>query len=156
MDPDEVEMLYNYVYYGEGDHLDIGTNLGGSAIIAWTACSGRPEPGVVVTIDISSSLMAVKNFYKQPNSSVIERILANSHTYDFGDRKFGTVFVDGDHTYEGCKQDLELAVRLGAKTIIVHDMDLEPVIRAVEEFDWPVVDQVNKIVVLKDRAPIRS
>ena len=148
MTPAEVDVLYDTVFDGTGDHLDIGTCAGGSAIIAWAALSSRGS-GKVVTIDVTVDTKDRRDYPNQPGSSVIERILADSHKFNWGDRRFGTVFVDGDHTYEGCLQDLKLAERLGAETIIVHDMDLSEVAVAVRDFGWPRTAKADKLVVLQ-------
>jgi hypothetical protein len=37
-------------------------------------------------------------------------------------QSFDCVFVDGDHSYEGCWADVQMALRLGAGIIILHDV----------------------------------
>ncbi len=39
----------------------------------------------------------------------------------FKDRRFGAVFVDGDHSIEGVRRDTELAMRIADGVIIWHD-----------------------------------
>lgn len=53
------------------------------------------------------------------------------------DYNIGSLFIDGDHSYAGCSNDLELAMRLfGPRSgvIALDDVNMTGVSRAIEEF----------------------
>lgn len=58
--------------------------------------------------------------YVQEFSEKLERRFArDGHV---GPRHFDCVFVDGDHSFEGCWADVQMALRFGAGIIILHDV----------------------------------
>ncbi|CAE8588093.1 unnamed protein product [Polarella glacialis] len=57
--------------------------------------------------------------YKQVYSEFLERQWLRDNEPP---QSFDCVFVDGDHSYEGCWADLQMALRLHASIIILHDV----------------------------------
>lgn len=67
----------------------------------------------------------------------VEMIYQDSHAISTIDPPVDLFHIDGDHTYEGCLQDLELALRSGAKWALLDDSDhphLKGVARAINVF----------------------
>jgi len=57
--------------------------------------------------------------YTQEYSEFLERRWHREGTWP---QTFDCVFVDGDHSYEGCLADVQLALRLQAGIIVLHDV----------------------------------
>ncbi len=50
---------------------------------------------------------------------------SKEHTIDLvKEKKFQLIFIDGDHSYEGCKKDIETAIRLNIPYILLDDYNL--------------------------------
>lgn len=57
-------------------------------------------------------------------------------SYFYKDKEFDFVFIDGDHTYEGVKRDIEAWKLKVSKFVCGHDIHMEGVRKAVlENFD---------------------
>ena len=128
--------------HARGVHLDIGTWDGGSAAEAAEVCD------LVFTLDKSLKHYDVRKVHSHLWKKIIPYEV-DSHGWISPKMKFDSAFVDGDHTHAGCLQDLRLAANLKADVILVHDMDLEAVEKAVAEFGWKTIDKADKMVVLK-------
>ena len=119
-----------------GDHLDIGTLWGGSAILAAWA---KPAASHVVTLDNMTvqawspggdpfaSLAQVtpeivlRNFHACAVAVRISFVLARSFPWPLPGRRFGTALLDGDHEYPSVERDWASAVACGCDFIAVHD-----------------------------------
>jgi hypothetical protein len=79
-----------------------------------------------------------KRFLNYPNAYIV-RSLSNAMPQIFPENYFDWIYIDADHSYEGCKRDLNIAKKL-VKTkgyILGHD------------YNWKfqgVVDSVNEFV----------
>lgn len=96
---------------GNGDHLEIGSMWGGSAILAAIVKKRNKVDGKVVCIDPFRDLDWSPGYpTKKPNVDIfwsnmramgvddmVEHIAAYSNPWPLGNRKFASIFVDGDH-----------------------------------------------------------
>ncbi len=116
---------------GNGDHLDIGTAWGGSAIIAALTKKRYELNGTVFTVDPLESEDVLVGTTVTP-----ELIRWNLREFGIDDRvsfrqipsqefegKIVSAYIDGSHKGREAKKDLELVKGLGAKVVIAHDYD---------------------------------
>ena len=106
--------------------LEIGTERGGTALL-W-AYLVDAQDGEVFTVDVNSPILV----YDEYPSKRIVTIQGNSHhesTYEkvknyLKGGKVDFLFIDGDHTYEGVKQDYEWYKKLVRPSgyIAFHDI----------------------------------
>ena len=113
--------------------LEIGFNVGHSAMM-WLNFS----QATLISVDIG----------KHPNTSYAANVVGQNFPNRFEyiesdsklvypllqDRKFDLIFIDGSHQYEDCLNDLYLAKRLNIQNIVVDDIGLKHVTKAVQEF----------------------
>lgn len=122
-----------------GDHVEIGTLYGGSAIL--TALTKKV--GHIFAIDPLSEHGYYGGEDKWHGRPSAERLKGNLEEFGVADRvthvdefsspfplpghRFDTAFIDGDHTYEGCKVDwYNLRDRVN-HVIVFHDTHLTDV-----------------------------
>lgn len=102
--------------------LDIGTNMGGSAIAM--AMALRDEgltKSKIVSIDI------VETFLRKAQAQIDQLELSDYVELVRGDSSitktlpsFDVVFIDGDHSFEGCLKDFE-NVKDKTNYVVIHD-----------------------------------
>jgi len=136
----EHECLRKYVKLSHGDHLDIGTNSGGSAASAAFFCEGT-----VYSLDIVDKK-------KQPLPENVICMTVDSHKWHpWPGAAFGSCFIDGDHSTEGVLLDWELCKSLSPEYIALHDANLKAVqaalIKCDFDPDYERAEAVDKIVV---------
>ena len=126
-------------------YLEIGVAAGGTftficeLLAAW---SDRENPGAFRALGCDPAppgcvayLGSRENPYQQRFKEWLAGAPAVSYAQEFSEflerrwareglaaQTFDCVFVDGDHSYEGCMADLAMALRLGAGVIILHDV----------------------------------
>jgi cephalosporin hydroxylase len=105
-----------------GSYMEIGARYGGTFILTVEFLSrfGKLESAVAVDLIESSNLrsyadaMPIVTYIV--DSSTSERVNATIES-----RKWGLVFIDGDHTFRGCLHDY-LSVRNNARLVVLHDI----------------------------------
>jgi hypothetical protein len=178
--PAEIQLLTKYVMETPGDHVEIGTLWGGSAIVAALAKQTADRGEIVYTIDpMNTGYWQVGD---PSHSNIIptkERVLANFQFFGVANQirliqyksfpwplstelTFGTVFIDGDHQAEAVIQDFN-SVRLLTSIILFHDYDpLHPIHKNIlvptvdkiidqHKDDWEIVEIVETILVFRKR-----
>jgi len=124
--------------------LEIGVERGGTARF-WQEI--LPTDGFLVGVDFfQEPLIAMKESPRfvqvkgdSHNSQIIERV--------FTFEPFDFLFIDGDHSYEGCKLDYENynpAVKSGG-IIAFHDLGHGPVRRVWDEIKGNKIEYHNKL-----------
>lgn len=178
----EGECLATYLLKaGGGDHLEIGTLWGGSAILAARALMLGNLPGAVYTLDPmdtgywSGGDPGVSGI--TPTEEILRRNIQllgvgdrveiiKSASYDWlpkRKKKFVTALIDGDHQYESVLRDFELTVPLVEKYILMHDFDgrhavhrihvVPACLKIIREHadDWAAIDLWGTLLVLERR-----
>jgi predicted O-methyltransferase YrrM len=119
-----------------GRVFEIGTGHGRTTL---NLALNTPPDAKIYTLDISDAEVVGKLFAKHTAAQKIQRIIADSSTYDFSKfaKQFELVLVDGNHSYEGVKIDTAAAFELVAPGGIVLWDDVHPtfsgVVRALKE-----------------------
>ena len=115
--------------------LEIGTHRGASTIAMAMALRDEGlEDSRIISVDIIKSYLeiAAEQIERLGLSKYVELVHGNSsmvRNYPF----FDVVFIDGNHSYEGCKRDFE-NVKDKATYIILHDaVSTEDVAKLVKE-----------------------
>ena len=162
----ELHYLYRTVLQlGIGNYANLGTFRGGSA-----SCIAHGLKmlggGKVYAVDIflnnphgSFPIPWLESIFEERGlSEYVE--FCNGFTQEvvdqFTDAKFKYVFIDADHQYESVRQDFDLWSPLieDKGLLILHDVDLVPIDRLIEEIsdEWELVEHVWKLKSFKRRA----
>jgi len=120
-----------------GRIVETGTNFGASSIVMATACKHMGHACRIDTVELSmekankamlqigeAGLADRISVFVGPSGEVLKKLQ--------GDSKYDFAFVDGDHTYAGCKSDLALACAM-ADVVAVHDSASREVARCITE-----------------------
>jgi hypothetical protein len=108
--------------------------------------SGDQDGNNFEFVDLGTCYRELTDYFKAKPSVVVTKgdSVASMNTYP--DQTFDMIYIDGDHSYEGCKRDLETAFRKIKKGgyIMGHDYEMNMkkahkeyffgVKRAVDEF----------------------
>lgn len=152
---------------GKSSFLEIGARFGENLIR--TAEVMRPN-SLIVSVDLPNRENAHVPHIAEELRRTIEKIRAMGHEVFsiIGDSKdelvvsqvrflapqgkFDVVFIDGDHSYEGCKADYHNYGQLG-REIIFHDI-LNPPVKSYG--CWKVWDEIKKWNNVKCHFPIEE
>lgn len=122
--------------------LEIGVRRGGTAAV-WHTLS----TGVVVGIDLPSDFSRERKQLLEAEYPRMKIVLGDSHDIKtcndacyriFYQRQVDLLFIDGDHSYDGCKLDYQMyspLVRPGG-LIAFHDIVDTPFMRSVDNDVW--------------------
>jgi hypothetical protein len=115
--------LIEIARHGVRRYLEIGVRHGGSftATVEYLSRAGELEEAVAVDIDAVPSLLPYP--LDQPAVRLMQADTTTERFAAWVDRHpgFDLAFVDGLHTYEGCRRDFE-TVRPRARMIALHDI----------------------------------
>jgi predicted O-methyltransferase YrrM len=136
LDPWEAEYLYRCAQEARLGIVEVGRFHGGSTFLL--ACANPDVPIWSVDVDPQDDARLRRLFAENRVGRNVELIVGDSQRDELPEiGTFDLLFVDGDHSYEGCLADLErLAPRLAPNgQIVLHDCYAESdVQRAVLDF----------------------
>lgn len=154
--------------------LEIGTCLGYSLAAAALGLPGKDPPPQFTWVDDESYVpnsneLALENiwdvfrerFAEDTAQPPAEAFLRGVRSWDDVEGGFDVVHVDGDHSEEGCRKDLDLSLLVVEDCIIGHDYHLEPGVKAAVtkfcsryKFDHIVLDDFKHgLFVIPVRSP---
>ncbi len=152
----EANWLYDIsARIGAGLYVDLGTMHGRSAICIAGGMQDSGIEGHIITVDCYDGRGLKSRFRKVKNRSVdtvratieekgvsdyitVIHGLTADVAKDFMDKEFSFIFIDADHSYEGCKADFEAwspLVKSGGE-VAFHDVNKPEVNRVLEEIGW--------------------
>lgn len=156
-------------YLVPGDHLEIGTLFGCSAIFAalvknsGTVTCIDPLDGYYMSNDRLASEKDLTGFTPslellQENAAHFEVELkvvqALSDPWPLGDAQFATAFIDGDHWDDGPRNDWNNVKDRVSHYVIFHDW---PIVEdAIQDPAWKLVEQSGFIGVMGRRLTVTS
>jgi len=102
-------------------------------------CSGDKDGNNIVWTNLSNEFNSLKNYFKESNNVFIHKGFSYDILSKFDDGYFDLIYIDGDHSYEGVKKDLNVSYEKTKKGgfIMGHDYTNERfpgVVKAVNEF----------------------
>lgn len=113
---------------------EIGVRAGYSAHAFLSGAPGASYQGYDIDGDTHGGVKGAVDHARQllPQAQID---IADSQAMQSFPREFDLVHVDGDHTYSGCKHDLELALTANPRAIVVDDyLNILPVHQACTDF----------------------
>ncbi len=116
-----------------GDHIEIGSQWGGSALVAGWAMEENKEGRRIWCIDSRPDLkLFTSNLKSKPLVHIVQAL-----SYPFPlDARFSTGFIDADHSYAWALQDwITLSARVN-RYILSDDISKPEVYRMVRQAMW--------------------
>jgi hypothetical protein len=119
-------------------------------------CSGDKDGNNIVWVNLTEEMENIKNIFSLNSNVFIHKGFSHDVLKNFEDNYFDVIYIDGDHTYNGVKIDLNLSlkkVKLGG-LICGHDYSnimFPDIVKAVDEFCVENVLKINYIT--KDGCP---
>ena len=100
---DEAALLWKAVKATAGDILEVGRNRAGSTVLLATASPGR----TIYSIDLKSKHdAACGEFLTEPGKKDRVHLLVGDSRKPLPDKRYGFLFIDGDHSFEGVLADV--------------------------------------------------
>ncbi len=154
-------MAQMLVWVGDGNHLEIGTLFGGSAILAASTKAAFGISGQVTCvdpltgyygnpIDVQSNTNVTSAIVRE-NAEIfgvndrIELITRLSNPWPLGERRFASAFIDGAHDYDTVLSDWSHCSKIVDKAIQFDNYDLrhyqiaQVVMKAIANPEWALL-----------------
>jgi predicted O-methyltransferase YrrM len=120
--------------------LEIGFNTGWSAEIFFkifkdisiTSIEINKHSDSIKALEIINAINKNSLFMLWEDSSKVYEMLKKKQNL-LPESSYDTAFIDGDHSYEGVKNDINLCMHLGIKNFIFDDALSPEVLRAIRE-----------------------
>ncbi len=101
---DEAALLWKAVKATSGNILEVGRNLAGSTVLL--AAAAGPPRNIYSIDNRSNEDRACKDYLARPEHKArVHLLVADSHV-PLPNLRFGFLFIDGDHTFEGVLADV--------------------------------------------------
>jgi len=101
---DEAALLWKAVKATSGNILEIGRNLAGSTVLL--AAAAGPSRKIYSIDNRSNEERACKDYLARPENNRRVHLLVADSRAPLPNLRFGFLFVDGDHTFEGVLADV--------------------------------------------------
>lgn len=108
-------------------------------IFSGIECSGDKDGHNIIYTNLSEEFNLITKYFNNNNNVYIHKGYSQDILKNFNDEYFDMIYIDGDHSYNGVKNDLNLSyqkIKIGGY-ICGHDYTttmFEGVVRAVNEF----------------------
>jgi len=172
MSPLDAGAIAACVAEAPGNHLEIGVLQGGSAILAALIKSMNQDLGMVYGVDPFGWAPGQTHAGPEPSP---ETVLKNADKFGVREKirvyrqrhpplppalekkRFATVFIDGDHSYEAARADWQNIKHRVDRYVLWHDVGLakyrqecyRAFVEAAEEPEWQIIYQKGKMGVLE-------
>ena len=133
LDPWEIEYLYNLASNAKVGIQEIGRHHGGSTTVFANANTQAPIHSI--DIDPTDDDFLIEMWSKMKVGENVNLIVGDSTSYQ-ANYNYDLLFVDGDHSYKGCLEDLNNwydNLTIGG-SVICHDAYDERVSNAILDF----------------------
>lgn len=102
-------------------------------------CSGDKDGNNIVWVNLDEEFIKLKSYFDHDQNVKIHKGFSFDILNTFIDEYFDLIYIDGDHSYEGVKKDLNIAINKVKKEgyIFGHDYNqtmFPGVVKAVNEF----------------------
>lgn len=152
----EAALLYKTAKNSKHTVVEIGRKYGGSALLLASAV----QDGIkVVSIDIKNHKYLDHNLSLAPKDVKDKLDIIKGSSYDVAkkwDQPIGLVFIDGDHSVEGLKQDVKCwtPFLVSGGFAVFHDIvdagiGLEVVTDKLQKEGWKFVASADTMLVLE-------
>jgi hypothetical protein len=101
---DEAALLWKAVKATSGNILETGRNLAGSTVLL--AAAADPSRAIYSIDNRSNENAVCKDFLARSENKARVRLLVADSRVPLPDLRFGLLFIDGDHTFEGVLADV--------------------------------------------------
>jgi hypothetical protein len=107
--------------------------------------SGDQDGNNFEFVDLGTCYRELTNYFKAKSSVVVMKGDSVTSMNTYPDQTFDAIYIDGDHSYEGCKRDLETAFRKIKKGgyIMGHDYEMN-MKKATREYFFGVKQAVDE------------
>ena len=134
MEPEDRGILAEFLMMGQGDHLELGTLFGGSALFSQKVMDKFGRKGQVHSVDsykVFDDTSADLSRLNAPGAKIVE---ADTAEYAKG-KRFSTCLIDAGHDYANVKRDFEA---VDCDIVALHDYDTQHlgVVQVVKESGW--------------------
>ena len=132
---DEAALLWKAVRATSGNILEIGRNLAGSTVLLAAASERDRE---IYSIDNRSNEQpACKDYLARPENQGRVHLLVSDSRATLPTLRFGFLFIDGDHTFEGVLADVVTHWNSARNTALIAFHDALP----NDNFKWRDADR---------------
>jgi hypothetical protein len=102
-------------------------------------CSGNKDGENIVWTNLNEEYEKIKNYFIKDESVFIHKGHSDKILNEFPNKYFDLIYIDGDHSYEGVKKDLNISLLKIKNGGFIFGHDYSPtkfpqVVRAVDEF----------------------
>lgn len=121
------------------------TALDGVDIFEGITCSGDENGNNVINYDIGLAYLELTEKYKKYPNINLHRSDSTSYLSMIDDNYYDVIYIDGDHSYNGVKRDLELAFKKVKNNgyIMGHDYEMN-FSKTSNNYDFGVKQAVNE------------
>ena len=120
--------VYGEIGVFKGEFSKILLNLNPKKLVLFDLFEGICGSGDVDGNNFCNTNMAHEHYNLNNLSCIVELIKGDSSTelLNFDDNYFDMLYIDGDHSYEGCKRDLNVAIKKvkNGGWIMGHDYEM--------------------------------
>jgi hypothetical protein len=74
-----------------------------------TICSGDKDGNNIVWVDLHTEYIKLQTWAETQSGVYIHKGFSSGILKNFNDNYFDLIYIDGDHSYEGVKKDLEIS-----------------------------------------------